>query len=333
MSSRLPETMRAARYPTYGESAGSIRVDTVPRPDPAPGEVLVEIAVSGVNPTDWKARTQTPNGSPAWMIPNHDGAGTVVAVGDRVSTSRIGERVWLWQAAWQRSGGSAAQYVALPSAKAVRLPDAASFDVGAGLGIPAMTAHYCLFEDGELGESDRVLVQGGAGAVGQAAIALARHAGARVAATVSGPEKGDIAAQAGAELVVDYRRDAVAQRVREWAPDGVSRVVEVDLAANLDTDAAVIAPHGTIAVYARTTSPVSPAWELMVANARIRFVLVYTIPERAKEAAVHGITDALEAGALHSLPITRFPLEQASDAHDAVQRGVFGKVLIDVAAT
>jgi NADPH:quinone reductase len=324
--------MLAARYPTSGQDAGTIRVERVARPEPGPGEVLVAVAVSGVNPTDWKARVTAASDAPAWVIPNQDGAGVVVAVGDGVADDRVGERVWLWQAQWQRASGTAAEYVALPAAQAVGLPEGASLDLGAGLGIPAMTAHRCLFADGPLGPADHVLVQGGAGAVGHAAIQLARRAGARVAATVSGPEKGALAAAAGAELVVDYRREDVAGRIGEWAPDGVARIVEVDLARNLEHDAALVAPGGAIVVYARTSEPIQPPWELMTANARIDFMLVYTMPDAAKRAAVDDITAALREGALSELPATRFPLVDTAAAHDAVQGGAVGKVLIDVGA-
>jgi NADPH2:quinone reductase len=332
MASRPPETMLAARYPTSGPEAGKIRIERVARPEPAPGEVLVEVAVSGVNPTDWKARQSANSDRPAWVIPNHDGSGVIVGVGAGVPDERVGERVWLWQAQWQRLWGTAAEFVALPAAQAVALPDSASLDLGAGLGIPAMTAHRCLFADGPLGPSDHVLVHGGAGAVGHAAIELACRAGARVAATVSTPEKAALATKAGAELVVDYRREDVARRIRDWAPAGVIRIIEVDLASNLEHDALIVAPGGTIVVYARTGQPVAPPWALMAANARIEFMLVYTMPDDAKRAAVADITGALREGALSEAPATRFPLAETAAAHDAVQRGAIGKVLIDVSS-
>jgi NADPH:quinone reductase len=330
MLSELPATMRAARYPTAGPEAGAIRVEQVPRPTPADGQVLVAVAVSGVNPTDWKARAPQGGDAPEWVIPNQDGAGEIVAVGPGVSQERVGQPVWLWQAQWQRSSGTAAEYVALPSEQAVPLPDGVSLDLGAGLGIPAMTAHRCLFANGPLRAGEHVLVQGGAGAVGHAAIELARRAGARVAATVSSSEKAALASAAGAELVIDYRGEDVTGRIRDWAPAGVTRIVEVNLARNLQHDADVLAPGGAIAVYARTTEPVQPPWELMAGNARIDFMLVYTMPAAAKQAAVDDITSALREGALTELPATRFALEQAAAAHDAVQHGAVGKVLIDI---
>jgi len=332
MTTNLADTMLAARYPTSGPGAGASRVERVERPRPGRGEVLVAVAVSGVNPTDWKARASGASDGPAWVIPNQDGAGVIAAVGDAVAPERVGERVWLWQAQWQRASGTAAEYVALPATQAVALPEGASLDLGAGLGIPAMTAHRCLFADGPLGPTDHVLVQGGAGAVGHAAITLARRAGARVAATVSSPEKAALAAAAGAEPVIDYRREDVAARILDWAPGGVARIVEVDLARNLTHDAAILASGGAIVVYAATTEPARVPRELMVANARIAFMLVYTMPADAKQAAVTDITAALNEGALSQLPATRFALAETAAAHDAVQSGALGRVLIDVAS-
>ncbi len=324
----LPTSMLAAGYPTSGPDAGTITIKTVPRPEPGAGEVLVALAVSGVNPTDWKSRAGASGHD--WIIPNQDGAGTIASVGSGVAESRIGERVWVWQAQWQRSSGTAAQYVALPSEQAVALPDSASFDLGAGLGIPFMTAHRCLFMDGPLEPGATVLVQGGAGAVGNAAIQLARRAGALVAATVSSPAKGDLATQAGAQLVVNYRDEDVAARVREWAPDGVARIIEVNLDTNLATDADLIAAGGAIAAYASPSAPVALPRALMMANARLEFEMVYTIPPAAKQAAIADITAALRESDLVPLRVVRFPLEDTAAAHDAVKAGAVGKMLIDI---
>jgi NADPH2:quinone reductase len=340
----LPTLMRAARYQTTGPEVGRLRLDMVERPSPAAGEVLVQMNVSGVNPTDWKARRrfvdtasndQSNDGrldAPGWVIPHHDGAGVVVEVGSGVPEHRVGERVWLWQAQWGRAAGTAAEFVSIPASQAVALPHGVDDDLAAGLGIPAMTAHYCLFIDGPLDGTDRVLVHGGAGAVGHAAIELARHAGARVATTVSSPHKAGIAEQAGADLVLDYHNDDVVGRLREWAPKGVTRIVEVDLAANLELDATLAAPGAAVLVYAQPTRPVITPWRLLEANVRLEFMLVYTLSQSAKRAAVAGVNSALSAGALTSLPIVRFPIADTARAHQAVEDNVVGKVLIDVAA-
>jgi NADPH2:quinone reductase len=292
--------------------------------------VLVRVVVAGVNPTDWKSRTRggTTEGF-NHVVPGQDGAGEIAAVGDGVDAGRVGERVWLWEGQWQRAQGTAAEWIALPAEQAVTLPDGITLDQGAGLGIPAMTAHRCLFADGDVA-GEAVLVHGGAGAVGHAAIELARHAGARVAATVSSEEKAALARAAGAELVVDYRREDVAAAVRAWAPDGVVRVVDVDVVANLAVDATVIAPNGAITAYAVSRDAVSLPRELMVRNVVLRSVLVYTMPAEAKRQAVAAIDDALRAGALTPLPAVRFPLAEIAAAHDAVEQGAVGKVLIDL---
>jgi NADPH:quinone reductase len=211
----------------------------------------------------------------------------------------------------------------------VRLPDGVSFDLGAGLGIPFITAHRLLHADGPV-EGLAVLVHGGAGAVGHAAIELAKFAGARVAATVSGPEKAELARAAGADLVVNYREQDVAEAVLGWAPDGVARVVDVDLAANFEVDAAVVAGGGVIGGYVEMGEPVLPTGPLMRKNAIVRLVLVYTTPPEAQRAATEEITRALEAGALTELPVHRYTLEDIAAAHDAVQSGAIGKVLVDI---
>jgi NADPH2:quinone reductase len=304
--------------------------------------------VSGVNPTDWKARTRGPSwASPdvGEVVPNQDGAGVIDAVGEGVAASRVGERVWVWEAAWQRADGTAQEHVTLPSRQAVALPDGASFELGASLGIPALTAHRCLSVSE--GRPDRlapgslsgttVLVAGGAGAVGHASIQLARWAAASVIATVSSEEKAELAYAADAEHVVDYRRADAASEIRGHAPDGVDVVVEVAPGVNAELDAAVLASSGTVAVYALDGGAELPvAWPLMLHNVAYRFVLVYTVPADAKDNAVADVSAAVADGALPvgeeaGLPLHRFPLERTADAHAAVEAGAIGKVLIDLA--
>jgi NADPH2:quinone reductase len=329
MDARPP--MLAAVYDTSGPDAGQIRIVEMDVPEPGEGEVLVRVGVSGVNPTDWKSRTTggLTTGGLSWVVPNQDGAGILEATGPGVDHDRVGEPVWLFECQWQRAMGCAAQWITLPEHQAVPLPDGIGLDHGAGLGIPAMTAHRALFADGPI-DGDTVLVQGGAGAVGHAAIQLAVRAGARVVATVSTAEKAKLAEEAGAALVVNYREQDVPEAIRAWAPDGVDRIVEVAISANLATDGAVLAPYGTIATYGAPDGPLPPSRDLIAKNARIDFVLVYTMPDEAKRAAVADITHALEEGALRPLPTARFALAEAQAAHEAVEGGFVGKVLIDV---
>ena len=322
-----PALMRAAVYRATGAS-DVLSVEQVPVPEPGPGEVRVRLRVAGVNPTDWKSRTNaTPAGE--FQVPGQDGAGDVDAVGPGVDPSRVGERVWVWFAAARgRQWGSAAQWTVVPARQAVPLPDGVSYDVGAGLGIPAMTAWHCLFADGPL-DGRPVLVAAGAGAVGNVAVALARRGGAHVVATASTPEKAELARAAGAHAVVDYRAADAAEQVRAAAPDGVERIVEMALGANLALDLAVAAPRAVVSTYADDLLSTSTR-PLMVANLTLAFVLVYGLTDEALDAAVVGVRDALAAGDLRPLPTTRFPLERIAQAHDAVQGGTLGKVLVDL---
>lgn len=334
------------RAVVYAEPGGPevLRLVERPVPEPGPGEVRVRIAVSGVNPTDWKARSRGPLPYPE-IVPDQDGAGTIDAVGDGVPGSRVGERVWVWEAAWGRADGTAQEAVVLPSRQAVALPDGVSFDAGASLGIPALTAHLCLtaadggprtLEPGALA-GRTVLVAGGAGAVGHASIQLARWAGARVLATVSSDEKGALALASGAEHVVSYRESTAADEIRELAPEGVDVIVEVAPAVNAALDGSVLASDGTVAVYATDGGheALLPVWPLMQRNVRYRFVLVYTVSDDVKDRAVADVSAAVADGALPvgedaGLPLHRFPLERTADAHAAVEGGAIGKVLVAV---
>ena len=339
--------MRAIVYRETGDTDVLTLVER-PEPEPGPGEVVVRVAVSGVNPTDWKARRGDGPGRPLRfpeVVPNQDGAGTIEAVGPDVERGRVGERVWLWEAARHRPNGTAQELVAIPSRQAVRLPDGVSFDVAASIPIPAMTAHRCLTvgvdAPADLGPGAlagrTVLVAGGAGAVGHAAIDLAVWSGAAVIATVSGPEKAALASAAGAPHVVNYREGDADRAIREVVPDGVDIVVDVDPVANAALDRAVIADNGTIASYASAVDDLSiDVGDAMQVNTRYQFVLVYTMPSEAKDLAIADITAALEAGVLRvgkeaGLPLHRFPLERTADAHAAVEANTVGKVLIDVA--
>jgi NADPH:quinone reductase len=345
---RVEEDVRV-RAIVYRETGDPDVLELVDRPEPEPGpdEVLVRIAVSGVNPTDWKARRGGGRGGPLKfpeIVPNQDGAGTVVEVGDGVDPARVGGRVWLWEAARNRANGTAQEAIAIPANQAVPLPDGVSFDLGASIPIPAMTAHRCLTvgADGPLSlgpgalEGHTVLVAGGAGAVGHAAVELATWSGATVITTVSSPEKAVLASAAGAHHVVNYREPGADAAVREAAPGGVDLIVEVAPVANAALNAAVIGRNGTIAMYQVETDELTVDADAgFTDNIRYQFVLVYTMPAAAKERSIQDITTALEAGVLRvgeeaGLPLHRFPLERTADAHAAVEHDAVGKVLIDI---
>lgn len=316
----------------YGDAEGStdLRVRELATPAPGAGEVRVKVAISGVNPTDWKARKRTPPAPGKLVVPNQDGAGTIDAVGPGVSPERVGERVWVLLAA-HGSWGTSAEYTVVQADHAIHLPDDASFELGASLGVPALTAAVCLGSGGLGGRA--VLVSGGAGAVGHAAIELARFEHAeRVVATVSGPEKAELARQAGAGTVVNYRDDDAVDRIRAAVPDGIDQFVEVALDQNLELDLAVAAPHAVITSYAAEDSSIAqvPVRRLMAPNLTLRFMLLYAVPERQLQDAIERTSAALAAAALTTLPIHRFRLEQIAEAHAAVEKGAVGKVVIDL---
>jgi NADPH2:quinone reductase len=336
--------MQAISYTKNGD-LDVLELVELDRPEPGPGEVRVRVAVSGVNPTDWKARRANP--MPAgFQIPHQDGAGVVDAVGNGVDPVLLGERVWLWDAAFQRPWGTAAEYTVVPQRQAVLLPAGASMELGAALGIPFRTAHRCL----TLGESmpDRldpgaltgktVLVQGGAGAVGNAAIQLARWADARVITTVSSPEKAQLAAAAGADHIINYRTEDVPTEVHKIVPAGVDAIVEVSVARNAGIDAQVLGMHGAVAIYAddggeTVTIPIRP---MMGPNARWQFVLVYTEPKDAQVAGIEDVNAAVVDGALGvgpeaGLPLHAFPLAETAKAHATLESSPTGRVLVTVA--
>lgn len=333
----------------YTETGGPDVLTLTEKPvrDPGPGEVRVRIHRSGVNPTDWKSRQGSAEGQPVdpAQVPNQDGAGVVDAVGDGVQTALSGLRVWVWEAAYQRPEGTAQKFAIIPARQVVTLPDNASFDLGASLGVPFVTAHRCLTvaEKGpsRLGPGAlagrTVLIAGGAGAVGNAAIQLARWSDAAVISTVSSPAKARLAAAAGADHMIDYRQEDVVAEIGKIAPNGVDSIVEVAPSANAALDSAVIARHGSVAIYANNGGDefTLPVRALMVPNARLQFVLLYNAPAEAKaraleDVAAAGLDAAVGVGEAHGLPLHHFPLEQASAAHAAVEGAAVGKVLIDV---
>jgi NADPH2:quinone reductase len=314
--------------------------------EPGPGEVRVRVAVSGVNPTDWKSRSGATNPKQfPEVTPHHDGAGVIDAVGAGVDQGRIGQRVWLYMSAAGRPTGTAAEFTVVPADRAVPLPDNAPFELGAALGVPALTAHRALTvaEDGprRLGpgalDGKVVLAAGGAGAVGHAVIQLARWAGATVISTISGPEKARLATAAGAHHVINYREGDPAGEIRAVAPDGVDIIAEVALGANLALDLAVLATRGTISTYANDGGkPVElDVRQNMSLNTRFQFLVLYTVGAQALAAAAEDVAAAVADGALpvgeeHGLPLVRFSLDRTADAHRAVENGALGKVLVDV---
>jgi NADPH:quinone reductase len=328
-----PKTMRAAWYDRTGPAAEVLKLGDLPIPEPGPGEARLRVIASGLNPTDVKARVR-PGSMPApRVVPHQDGAGIIDQVGPGVPASRVGERVWVYIVQWQRQWGTAAEYTVVPARLAITLPNNTSFAEGACLGIPAVTAHRCLFADGPIA-GQTVLVTGGAGAVGHYAVQLAKWAGARVIATVSSPEKAASAAAAGADHTVNYRTGEVAKEILALTGGaGVDRVVDVDFGGNLGVSLEVVKVNGTIATYASMgeREPKLPFYPLMSKNVTIRPVLIYTMPERAQDEGAADVLRLVEAGRLIHQIGARFPLERIVQAHEAQESGkVMGNIVVEV---
>jgi len=335
-ASAIPAAMRAVWYERQGPPHEVLVLGELPTPAPGPGEVLVRVHATGVNPSDTKRRSGwRPGLEFPRTVPHSDGAGVIVAVGANVPAARIGERVWTWNAQRGRAFGMAAEYCALPSPQAVPLPAAVPFRAGACLGVPACTAHYCVFADGPV-TGQTILVAGGAGAVGHYAVQMARWGGARVIATVSGEAKAAHARAAGAEVVLNYRSEDVAARVAELtAGRGVERIVEVDFGANLALDVAILAQDGVIAAYSSTAEPrpVFPYYPLAYKGASIRLAQANAMPPAPRARALADIGTLLAAGTLSHAVGPVFPLARAADAHAALEAGgVIGTVVVEVLA-
>jgi NADPH2:quinone reductase len=326
--------MKAAYYEKKGPAAKVLVVGDLPEPQPGPGEVRVKVAVSGVNPTDTKLRS-------GWdgalempfprIVPHQDGAGTIDRVGPGVPPSRAGERVWIYEAQRGRASGTCAEYVSLPADNAVPLPEGATFETGACLGIAGMTAHRCLFQDGGI-QGQTVLVAGGAGAVGQAAIQLAKWGGARVVATVSRAEQEQVARGAGADLVVNRKVGDPAGAIKAFARAGVDRVVEVAFEANLDLNRAVLKPNGVISTYSSgppDSAPRIPFTAVMRQGITVHFILVYVMSREAHLQAARDLNAALEAGRYRPHVARVFGLDATAAAHEAQESGAtVGKLLV-----
>jgi NADPH2:quinone reductase len=324
--------MRAALYRTNGAARDVLGVADVETPEPARGEVRVRLRVSGVNPSDVKARAGSRKAMAPYVIPHSDGAGEIDKVGAGVDAGRVGERVWTWNGQWKRPFGTCAEYIALPSAQAVPLPAHIGFEAGACLGIPALTAWHAV-EVAEANAASTLLIAGGAGAVAHYAIQFAKARGAVIIATVSSEEKASLARAAGADHAIDYQRDDVGARVMDLTDNaGVDAVIELDLAANARLYPAVLRPKGTAVVYG-TGKPVAelPAGFLLVNAIALKFIFVYELADAERARAIAGITRMLQENRLINNVAATFALDDIVAAHETVEQGrARGNVVVRV---
>lgn len=317
--------MRAIVYRRFGPASQVLTLEQCPTPSPQTGEVLVRIELSGANPSDVKSRAGIRPGvtKPAYdlVIPHSDGAGTIEAVGAGVDENRVGERVWVWNGQWGRAFGTAAEYIALPAEQAVQMPEKMTFESGATLGIPGLTAAHCVFGGGDV-KHQTVLISGGAGSVAHNAIQLAKWGGARVIATAS-PGGFDRVKEAGADHVLDYRAPDLAKQISAIEPNGIDRAVEVEFGLNAELLGRVMRPSGTIAAYgsALEMNPVFPFGPYLFKAITVDIVLVYILEPSQRANAINKLHDAFADGALNPAVHEIYPLQDCIKAHEQIERG------------
>lgn len=329
--------MRACWYERTGPAHDVLQFGEMPTPEPGSGEVRVKVMVTAVNPSDTKGRSGWRGRGMAYprVIPHQDGAGVIDKLGPGVSGRRVGERVWLYMCQRGKPFGSAAEYTVIPAERALPLPDHVSFEEGACLGIPAMTAHRALHQDGDIA-GQAVLVQGGAGAVGFYAVQLAKLAGARlVLATVSRDAQADQARRAGADHVINYKAERVPERVADIVghKPPLDRIVEVALGVNIDADVEMLRPNGVIAAYSSdaVAEPKLPFGQMLVKDLTLHTLILYELPQAARDAAARDINRALEQHRLVHQIAEVFPFEQMAAAHNRMEEGrAIGKLLIRI---
>lgn len=325
--------MRVAWYSRNGNAREVLKVGEWPTPVAGPGEVRVRVSASGVNPSDVKSRQSRPLGGD-FVVPHSDGAGIIESVGEGVPAGRVGERVWTWNGQWQRPMGTAAEFIALPAAQAVKLPDGVDFAGGACLGVPAMTAINAVRLLGDL-RGRTILVIGASSSVGHYAAQIAVLGGARVLGTVGSLAKAAHARDAGVAATIDYKQEPVGQRVLELTDGrGVDAIIDMDFASTAPLLAqGILRPHGTLVCYGSNIYadiPI-PMRAVLFASICLRFFLVYDLADADRRAAIEGLSALLERGQLKHTIGARWGLDEIVLAHEAVEQGrLIGNVVVDV---
>ncbi len=324
--------MRAVWFEKFGSAKDSLVSGELEKPHAKAGEVLVRMHTTGVNPSDVKKRAGAfPNLlDEGLVVPHSDGAGIIEAVGDGVDAGRVGQRVWVYQAQYARRFGTAAEFLSIDGNRAVELPENTSYEVGACLGIPVMTAHRCVFADGPV-SGKSVLVTGGAGRVGYYAIQWAKQAGARVIATASNDDDVNICRSVGADKVVNHRQSSWGEAVLLANNDEkIDRIIDVEFGANLPEVLKLIKTSGTIATYSSTQvrEPQLPFLQMMFMDLTIRMVIVYAMPETAKQAAIEEIVSKLKTASLQHRVAHQLDFEDMAKAHELIEQGGFGGCVV-----
>lgn len=328
--------MKAAWYTQNGEAVDVMQVGELPTPSPRAGEVLVRLATSGVNPSDVKSRRARPLTDPL-VVPHSDGAGVIEAVGEGVSAGRLGQRVWVWNGQWQRPMGTCAQFIALPEAQAVELPDGVDFAAGACMGIPGLTAMQAVILAERLSGDLRgqtVLVSGASSAVGHYITQMVRLAGGRVIGTVGSVAKASHAREAGMHEAIFYKTESVPERVKALTQGrGADVAIDMDFASTARWAAeGALAPHGQVVCYGSNALEVElPFRPWLFHSLGVKFFLVYDLSPADRRNALARLTDLLARHQLSHTIGARFTLDQVAQAHRTVEAGqTVGNVVVDL---
>jgi NADPH2:quinone reductase len=328
--------MKAAWYTQNGEADDVMQLGELPTPSPRAGEVLVRLATSGVNPSDVKSRRARPLTDPL-VVPHSDGAGVIEAVGEGVSAGRLGQRVWVWNGQWQRPMGTCAQFIALPEAQAVELPDGVDFAAGACMGIPGLTAMQAVILAERLSGDLRgqtVLVSGASSAVGHYITQMVRLAGGRVIGTVGSEAKASHAREAGMHEAIFYKTESVPERVKALTQGrGADVAIDMDFASTARWAAeGALAPHGQVVCYGSNALEVElPFRPWLFHSLGVKFFLVYDLSPADRRNALARLTDLLARHQLSHTIGARFTLDQVAQAHRTVEAGqTVGNVVVDL---
>ena len=326
--------MKAVWYTKTGNASDVLQIGELDDPLPNVGEVLVKIKTSGVNPSDVKIRAgargelQFPR-----VIPHSDGGGEIVGVGEGVDKNRIGERVWIWNGAFGRANGTCAELISLPEFQAMKINNEVSYGSAACMGIPASTAYYGLLANGPI-KNKTVLISGGAGAVGFYGIQIAKLSGANVITTISNDEKAEIANNAGADKIINYKKENVLKEIMEYTEnDGVDRIFEVEFGGNLPINEKIIKPNGVIAAYGSMAEmePKLPFYNLMFKGVKIDTFLIYSIEKKFREEILNGLSELLNQNSLKHMISQTYSIDDVVNAHEAMESGsVIGNIVIEI---
>ena len=327
--------MKAAWYERNGPAKEVMVVGEQPTPEAGAGEVRVKLHTSGVNPSDVKSRMARPLGGP-FIIPHSDGAGVIDQVGAGVDAARMGERVWTWNAQWQRPHGTAAEYVVLPAAQAAHLPDNTSFEAGACMGIPALTALQAMRLAGDV-KGKQVLVTGASSSVGHYLTQMLSQAGAMVIGTVGNEAKAAHAKDAGATHTLFYKKGQTVNEVKALTQgQGVDVVIDMDFSTTAGWLAqGVLKPHGQLVCYGANPPPdISLAFRAMLFGSfNLKFFLVYDLLPADRLACLTGLNAMLKADSLQHTVLPAFSLAQVVLAHETVEAGQsIGNVILQLAS-